>query len=276
MTKTQVATSLSLIGVICLSTVASAQTLTRVRPDSPDTVTKNKCDPAAVQCAAVYLDGAIRTADKSGEAAATTGSLGINLARGRWQFVTQINIVAATDTIREAPGKSLLVPGSGGFRNGLLEGRAKLWKSSFFARGYYSLSSFTWELPAMAGLAVTPVAANILGSGVGVVWQLADGRVENLDNSHLHVELNAGVMNRTLRGDVADPALTLRRSDFMGVQSLTYTGLEWGMAISYNDLRASINYYTFPRASAVRGFTRGQAVAGFAISTSIIEGALKK
>jgi hypothetical protein len=75
---------------------------------------KDKCDPLIAKCAMLYLDGAVRTADKKSETTAATGAIGVNLARGRWELATLINVASATDTIRRSPGESMLVPGSGG------------------------------------------------------------------------------------------------------------------------------------------------------------------
>lgn len=144
------------------------QTLPLMRTTASQPEYTGECDPAARQCAALYLDGAFRTADKN-ESAAATGSIGVNLERGRWQLVTQVDLVAATDTIRQSPGQSLLVPGSGGFRNGLLEGRARIWKPRVLARAYYSLSSYTWELPTSVSESAHPIEMSILGPGTGLV-----------------------------------------------------------------------------------------------------------
>jgi hypothetical protein len=259
---------------VCLGIVLGPTAPIRAQTLTPVGLT-GTCNPDADRCATVYLDGAVRTADKKSETAAATGSIGVNLARGRWELATQINLAAATDTIRKAPGESLLVPGSGGFTNGLIEGRVRLSSSGILVRAYYSLSSYTWELPAAGADSAFPVAMNALGSGAGLVWRLVDGSVGDQTDTHLHVEVNVGVMNRTLRGDVSDRSLASRRAAFVGSEKLAYNGLEWGMTLAYNDLRGSITYYTFPKASGVEGFTHGQAVAGFAISAPIVQGPIR-
>jgi hypothetical protein len=262
--------------VACIVThQAAAQTLPLVRPASPGVAQAAPCDPASLKCATLYLDGAVRTADKKSETTAATGSIGVNLGHLGWEAVAQINIAAATDTIRQAPGQSMLVPGSGGFTNGLVEGRGRFKQSGILGRAYYSLSSYTWELPATATEAAVASPMNILGSGLGLIWRMADGQIGGLDNAHLRLELNAGVMNRTLRGDASAEALAARRTAFLGTEKLSFSGIEWGLTIGYNDLRGSITYYSFPRASSIRGFTGGQAVAGFAIAAPLVQGALK-
>lgn len=265
-----------LVSSICLVVSGSeAQTLPLVRPATQAPTPAPPCDASTEKCATLYLDGAVRTADKTSETAAATGSIGVNLAHGRWELITQINLAAATDTIRKSPGQSMLVPGSGGFTNGLIEGRGRIRNSSLLGRVYYSLSSYTWEYPTSGMDAPAAVPVNILGSGASIIWRVADGNIGGLANSRLHVELTAGVMNRTLRGDATEPELDTRRTAFLTTDKLQFNGLEWGMTLGYNDLRGSINYYAFPRASGIRGFTHGQAVAGFAIGAPIVQGPLK-
>lgn len=249
--------------------VAGAQTLAQVSEVKKDAF------QAGGLHATLYLDGAVRAAAEKKETTATTGSIGVGFAQDRWRLTAQMNIAAATDTIRKAPGQSMLVPGTGGFTNGLLEGLYQLQRwPKVHLRAYYSASSFTWELPKTSADGARPVAANVLGSGAGLLLRVADGEITDA-KMKVRFDITAGVQNRTLRGDASDGSIAVRRADFLGSDNLSFTGLEWGMTIAYNDIRGNITYYTFPRSINVPGFTRGQLVAGFAIAAPVIQGYLQ-
>jgi hypothetical protein len=269
--------AISLLAAILLPRYLMAQTtplLTSPRQGGGDPVK-----------ASVYLDGNIKgTAESRDETSVATGSLVIALRRYRWSVSTQLNIAAKRDTIRTRPGQSMLVPGTGGFTSGLAEGRLRLspnprllrWAGGrLFARGYTSVSSLLWELPADGTSSAEPAVANAVGLGLGAAYQVASGRIgSGSEAPRLGLSIEAGFTQRLLYGDVMEPAFDVRRTAFLNSGSRRFSGYELGFQAQYNTIRGSLVYYNFPRQAGVRGLTRGQVAAGFAIAAPILEGEL--
>lgn len=237
--------------------------------------------------AAVYLDGSIRAAaDNPDQSSIATGAIGVSFSRTRSSLTAQLNIAAKGDTIRTAPGSSLLVPGSGGFSSGFMEGHISVpnwwswhegnaWGKRLFLRGYVSATSNVWELPErVVGTtpeAARPVGANALGWGLGLSYSM-QGTFAEVTAARIGLKFDAGVVQRLLYGDVANAQFADRRASFLGTADRQFTGIELGMRLGFRDIVGSLTYYTFPWQDGIEGLTKGQIAAGFAISAPILEG----
>lgn len=238
----------------------------------------------------VFLDGSIKAAAaKADETSVATGALGIQFGNRYRRVSALLNIAAKRDTIRASPGQSLLAPGTGGFTAGLAEvqlritddqNRAKVFKpfeDRLSVRGYMGVSSVLWELPADGATATEAVNANAVGWGLGASLEALDGRIGS-DAKAPAVSLNFdfGFTQRLLYGDVMEDTFDARREAFLGSPKRRFSGYEIGARVQYNTIRGSLVYYNFPKSRGVRGFTRGQVAAGFAIGAPILEGELRR
>ena len=147
----------------------------------------------------VFIDGSLKTTNDQGSApAAATGALGVAFRSKNWRFSAQVNIAAKQDTIKNDPGRSILLPGAGGLSSGIIDARLRAFplpdgsgllrdfaKRAFF-HGYLSASSYNWRLPITDSSAEVAVSANVTGIGLGVSFVVLDGQIGPSNSAFRH------------------------------------------------------------------------------------------
>lgn len=84
--------------------------------------------------------------------------------------------------------------------------------------------------------------------------------------------LDLGLAWRTLGGDIVSRANQDVLENLFNSDAKNRLGLEIGVALQVNDLKAGLTYYLF--GGSVPGLSRGQVVAGFSVAVPLIKGAL--
>lgn len=272
---------------------AHAQTLTATgvleRRDSAAAqggAAATKCE-RSTPCVALYADGSIRqTIEKRDGANPVAGSVGLSRDDGRSVVSVQINVAASADTVRSNYGGSILTPGTGGaLSSGLIDYRlrpnaARKRLSRLGAHFYLSVASTRWATefspPDSASgdsLVSATTDAAIMGLGAQLTYEVINGI---LSSTPIYAAVDIGVSARRLFGDIANSeaeARSLKRRLY-GSTSETFAGLEIGLVIQVNNIKAGLTYYLYDGDS--RGLTDGQVVAGFGIQSNIFSGLLSK
>jgi hypothetical protein len=247
--------------------------------------TKNQTDSDASSLQ-VFLDGTLRTSnDQASSATAATGALGFAFRSNNWQFVAQLNVAAKQDTIRSDPGRSILLPGTGGLSSGVFEVRTRVFRGTapggirsdiadrLFARAYVSTSSYNWLLPSANGTDSTAVTANVAGYGLGVSYRVLNGVVgKDGDAPAVQLVFDVGYARRQFAGDVLLSRNEAGRQLLVGSPRRRFGGAEVGASIQYNSIQGSIVYYSLGSSDEIAGLNRGQIAAGFTIRAPILSG----
>lgn len=84
--------------------------------------------------------------------------------------------------------------------------------------------------------------------------------------------IDFGLAWRTLGGDIVNEANRAVLENVLNSAAKNRLGLEIGVALQVNDLRAGLTYYLF--GGRVPGLSRGQVVAGFSVAVPLIKGPL--
>ena len=236
----------------------------------------------------VFADGNLKDVlGKKEGASSPSGSLGASIATHRITASFLINAVGAAAPVDKDFGSSLLAPASGsGLSAGLAELRyaLKTVKLDGICAGhgirlYGSVSSARWKRSPDDS---TYIGAVIPGGGGGLYCQFVNHYEEALKDNDgkdtreerlLAVMLDAGLAIRAIAGDVTHEANDTLRIRILGTDKRTQWGIEVGVSIQYNGLKAGLTYYRFPR--QIPGFSRGQVVAGFSVETALAKGSLK-
>lgn len=238
-------------------------------------------------CVALYADGSIRqTIEKKDGASPVAGSVGLSRDDGRSVVSLQINVAASADTVRSSYGGSILTPGTGGaLSSGLIDFRLRPDSTRkrfgrFGAHFYMSVASTRWATefspPDSAtgdSLVSATTDAAIMGVGAQLTIEILNGE---LSNTPIYAAIDFGVSARQLFGDIANSEAEAQalKQRLYGSTRETFAGLELGLVIQVNNIKAGLTYYFYDGDS--RGLTDGQVVAGFGIQSNIFSGLLKK
>jgi hypothetical protein len=251
--------------------LAAAQTLTGAGARTTQ-------DTAAQQTTrvALFADGNVRGAVIGKEGAtATSGSIGLGVSTRLSNFAAVINIAAKPDTVTRNFGATVVSPATGGALNaGLIDYR---WHKQPKGRGwgwhgYGSISSARWATDTnAAGKATATTDVAFLGAGAAASYEVVRGTV---GENFAFAALDLGLAYRGLFGDIATKANTDLKRRLYGTAGENWLGVEFGVALQINLVKAGINYYFFPRPNA-RGVTDGQVVAGFSLQANVFQGDLK-
>jgi hypothetical protein len=225
----------------------------------------------------------------SSNTTATSGALGISRLSSTWSFSSQINIAAKQDTVHDGFGASLLTPGSGkALTAGLFEWRRSI--QSFFGcasrdklprlvreilrddrlkvRGYGTVSSSVWSLPAAGAEPAEAVSVVPIGFGLGLGYTLIS---ESFDEKPVAAGIVFGFSRRLIHGDIAGESHDLQRQAMLGTSKESFSGYEAGLELQFAQISGGVTFYSFPRAATVPGFSRGQVIAGFSIRSNVLE-----
>jgi len=280
----------ALVTTAFLSTSTDAQTLQALAaPRSPGG--DSGCGETSVQpTAAVFLSGAVTTADAKSAPTATSGALGISKLAPTYTFSTQINVASTTDTVRSGFGASLLTPGAGSALSaGLFDWRRPIgrflrcegWPAHvrglfrddrLKVRAYGTVSSSVWSLPAAGTGANEEPATDVnvvpVGFGLGLAYTLEE---ETLNGKPVSAGLVLGFSRRLIHGDIAGESHALQREAILGTSKESFSGFEAGLELQFGQITGGVTFYSFPRAATVPGFSRGQVVAGFSLRSNVLE-----
>ena len=264
--------------------------------------------PRDMKYVEVFADGNLKDAiaqDRSVQMA--SGSVGVTYATDRTLASFLINAVGTASPLTENFGSSLLAPASGGslsagmidvtFRPFLRYRKPERGDQNasepgglarrLATRWYLSISSAKWtdvtaseeneaELPVIGAVAA--------GMGTGIRYFFVSGflndrnrdlpRPENVGDlaglNPVAVYFDLGPVMRWLGGDIgSDTNSTVRRALF-GPGRRTRVGLEAGLGIQYQGMKAGLTYYWFDGENS--GFSDGQVIAGFSVQTALMRG----
>lgn len=235
----------------------------------------------------VFLDGTLRaTNDKTAGTTSATGALGFAFRSTNWQFVAQLNVAAKQDTVKSEPGRSILLPGTGGLSSGIFEARTRILRATrkdgiaadirdrLFARAYVSASSYNWLVQSSA-TDTSRIAAttNVSGYGLGLSYRVLDGVIGTAPESPtVQLVFDVGYAVRQFAGDVLLSKNTFGRELLVGSTKRRFGGPEIGATIQYNSIQGSIVYYQLGSSEEIAGLNRGQLAAGFSIRAPILTG----
>lgn len=267
----------TLLAVLCLllsPSPGTAQGLTgfifKRAPGSSDTVT-------------IFADGNLRSAiGKDEDATLASGALGVEVKKQTVLLSLRITAAGTAQPLRERHAAAILVPGTGSSLNAGY-GEIRITSSqagSFFQsglRGYVSVTTAEWA----DTLSNRTVGALVGGIGVGGFVNLFGGTLEDeagtaeepdVRRTRVAGVLDVGLAWRTLGGDVVSRANQDVLENLFNSDAKNRLGLEIGVALQVNDLKAGLTYYLF--GGNVPGLSRGQVVAGFSVAAPLIKGAL--
>jgi hypothetical protein len=234
----------------------------------------------------IFADGNVKNViSQPGAASTTSGSLGLRYFGNTYIATALINIAGATDTVVKGYGASILAPSTGRSLNaGLLDIRRRhLW---FFDKKcpdtlqeiphpficnvgfhfYASASSTRWAYDVDSnGIATAATDVPVWGVGVGVSYSFVNGTV---GTNSVAMVLDAGLALRALRGDLY--AQDSVRQRLLGDTRRDFAGLELGLGIEYNEIKAGLTYYWMN--GNVDGVSHGQVVAGISIQANLNSG----
>jgi hypothetical protein len=279
--------------------VIRAQTFPLLLPPKPVSVSKGDSGIVANRYMSMFLDGALKggggTTQGAGSSPTTTasGALGIQTIHQTYSFFAQMTVAAKTDTIGSSFGPSILTPGVGKpLNSGFAEWRQSIrdWMGSpvvathddrgvidrLSTRLYGTVSSAIWHRPDSVIVKDSVPDSEIvknpvlhiapIGYGVGLAY-LVDS--DSANGKNMAMGLVFGFTQRRLHGDGSAEIYADERRKMIGTSKLSFCGYEAGLELQYGDLRGGVTFYSFPKATSVPGFTRGQIVAGFAISSDL-------
>ncbi|MDQ3136411.1 MAG: hypothetical protein M3Q93_02360 [Gemmatimonadota bacterium] len=226
----------------------------------------------------VYADGNLK--DVVGSTDGTTsasGSLGVSYATEAFSVNLLVNAVGNATPLRDNFGTALLAPAAGSSLNaGVVDVR---WNAAqepkkglcgtFGLRGYGSISSARWQTDTSGTTAgvVTP------GAGLGGFCQLLSvhpSAPAETEARSLSAVLDIGLAVRGIGGDIAQTANDTIRMRLIGSDTRTKVGLEIGLALQVNGIKAGLTYYSFP--GETPGLSDGQVIAGFSVQSAFLHG----
>jgi hypothetical protein len=225
-----------------------------------------------IDSVSVFADGNLRQGlgnDNGGTIPG--GALGIGLTSTRFNLDLLINIAGNESALTRNHASTILAPGSGGsLAAGFVEGRFRPGER-LGLRLYGSISSAEW-----ADTASTISSSVVIGGiGAGPFLNLFGGNIEGADGGKTHVAgvFDIGIAWRGLGGDLVTDGTGSAKQIFLGTSNAPNIGLELGLTLQVNDLRAGFTYYYF--GGRVPGLSKGQVVAGFSVSSALVSGRLK-
>jgi hypothetical protein len=250
-------------------------------------------EAARLACWHVHLfgDGAVSgVVSGSDESAPPSGAIGLELEKPTYSLVALVNVASGTDTLVSQFGESALPRATGGaFDAALVQFRwhelfsnvtSGLWDGfpdNFGVYMYATGSTRTWSLwqvttviddtvdPPVSSVDSSRVAYDvpIVGGGIGLYREFINHSIGSTDVSLL---LDAGLVHRQLAGELRnDDAKQLLVSN-LGSDDTNYNGVELGMELIVNNLKAEFYYLNFfDGDSPVRGLSKGNIVARFSI-----------
>jgi hypothetical protein len=275
----------AVLWILCAPAAASAQTL-RSFEFREDTIVESAEVPARDELITgeyeVFADGNIKDV-VGGNPNETTasGSLGIGYSSGQFTVNLLVNAVGTATPLRENFGSALLAPAAGSSLNaGVLDIR---WSAAsrptsglcgtYGLRGYASVSSAQWQPDtsgAMYGV-VTP------GAGLGAFCQLLairDARAGDKEPRSLAAVLDLGLAVRGIAGDIAQSANDSIRVSLLADDRRTRVGVEVGLGLQLNGLKAALTLYAFP--GETPGLSDGQVIAGFSVQSALLSGKIRR
>lgn len=86
--------------------------------------------------------------------------------------------------------------------------------------------------------------------------------------------LDLGLALRGIGGDIAQSANDSLRTRLIGSDKRTKVGLEIGVALQVNGIKAGLTYYSFP--GEIPGLSDGQVIAGFSVQSSFLSGKITR
>jgi hypothetical protein len=231
-------------------------------------------DSAVADTLLVYADGNLRNAIAQNQnTTVAAGALGVGLRNRTVLLDLLINAAGSSTPIRANHASTLLVPGSGG---SLSAGYGELRYrpgTRLGLRTYASVSSSSWT----DTLTDRTVSTLVGGIGVGGFVNLFGGtvgeRMEGQQQTVVGSVLDIGLAWRTLGGDIVEGSNETQLTNMLGSSKKNRVGLEIALTLQVNSLTAGFTYYLF--GGDVPGFSKGQVVAGFSISTPLIKGAIQ-
>lgn len=230
----------------------------------------------------VFADGNIKDV-VGGNADETTasGSLGLGYSDGRFIVSALVNAVGTATPLTENFGSALLAPAAGASLNaGVLDLR---WSAAgrpgrgicgaYGLHAYASVSSARWQ----ADSAGTTFGVVTPGVGIGPFCQLLnikESSPDGGDSRTLAAVLDVGVAVRGIAGDIAQSANDSVRSFLLNGDQRTRVGVEVGLALQLNGLKAGLTLYAFP--GEVPGLSDGQVIAGFSVQSPLLSGKISR
>lgn len=218
----------------------------------------------------VFADGAVRAsvAGQGDGSTASAGSIGVSVLSARSQFTTQISVATANDTLRDGYGTSILVPASGGrLAAGLVDVRLPKVYRQWGVHTYASASSASWFTKNPQATDET-IGVAIAGLGASLYREVINQPL-GPDNSAA-VLVDVGLAYRGLFGDIAnsEQQATETKLRTLGTDSEHFIGLELGLTIQVNDVRAALGFFFFD--TDATGLGDGQLVAAFSLQGGLL------
>jgi hypothetical protein len=261
-------------------TEATGQTLvhSHVRNVGPDTVVVT-----------FFADGAVKNAiDQNTDALNASGSLGLSVATSGYDMTLLMKVAADRKPMRSNFGSTLLAPmvGTGvGINAALIDIRLPdaftrlglrgnresrfsaptRWISRMDLHTYASLSSSSWFVGDTAAQRRYGAADSVIGVATVGLGLLAYHDFLNQtigDGNEVSMGWEAGFAYRQIFGDLARSAYDSLKLDLLGTPGEAVYGLEAGLYLQVNRVKAGATYYLFPdpRGHDVNGVTDGQVV----------------
>jgi hypothetical protein len=244
-----------------------------------------KRSPGSKDTVTVFADGNLRSAVGQGEdATLASGDLGLRVRKETVLLSLRIAATGTGQALRERQAAAILVPGTGSSLNaGYGEIRITTSKEGAFVqsglRGYVSVTTAQWTdtltdrtVGALVGGAGVGGFVNLFGGTLGGTPPANPGEAQGAGKTRVAAVLDLGLAWRTLGGDIADVTNEDVLIDLFDSAAKNRLGLEAGLALQLNDLKAGLTYYLF--GGSVPGLSRGQVVAGFSVAVPLISGAL--
>lgn len=235
----------------------------------------------------IFVDGNVKNVIAQSTSGANTiqGSLGARYRGDTYLVTASINLGGTLDTVTTNYGLSILAPATGRALNAALleirrprafrraddkqcNGDPTQVHCNFGWRAYATLTTARWATQVDTSGKVLGVAdVPALGLGGGMSYTFFSGTV---DTNNVGVVLDAGYALRAISGDLL--AQDTLRSRLLHTEATVFTGLEMGLSLQYNAIKAGVTYYLLN--GSVGGLSRGQVVAGASIQADLVSGLL--
>lgn len=241
----------------------------------------------------VFAEGNVKNVvSQPSDVTDVTGSLGIRYLGSTYIATGVINVAGTFDTVTTGFGATLLAPATGkGLNAGLLDIRRRHFfglgkackglkgdlpiKCNIGFHAYGSVASHRWATRTdTEGIPLATQDVQVWGSGIGFFYNFFDGTVgDSLEKKPVAMVLDVGLAGRHLRGDLFSQD-TLRTRLLNGDDRRNFYGLEIGLGIQYEQIKAGLNYYFMN--GNVNGLSHGQVVAGVSIQANLNSGKLNR
>jgi hypothetical protein len=228
-------------------------------------------DPTAADTILVYADGNLRnTLAQNDQTTVAAGALGIGLRNRTVLLDLLINAAGTTAPLTTNHAATMLVPGSGGSLSaGYGEMRYRP-GTRIGARAYVSVSTANWTDTVTSKTISTLIGGVGAGGFINLFGGTVSSGTDDSNGTRIAGVLDVGVSWRTLGGDIVDKQHNQQLVNILGSNDKDRFGLEIALTLQVNDLKAGFTYYRF--GGEVPGFSKGQVVAGFSVSTAIVSG----